>query len=369
MKFLHIADVHLDSPFTLSDPVDAGKRRNELRSVFCSAILYAKTEGCSLFIISGDLFDDSFVTKDTMEMLVREFSSFPTCHFVIAPGNHDPYNEKSPYALTAWGENVHIFSSESVEFLDIPGTNVRVYGYAFTSDTYKKPPLAGFSAPDDGKIHILAAHGDVGVPLSVYAPIAESDLRASGVTYAALGHIHKASEIKTAGKTTYAYAGCPEGRGFDETGFKGALIGEITESGVSVRPVRLAKKRYEICRVDMTGEASFLGAAHKIVEVCSCFGEDTALRVILEGLTTADFSADYKTLRSLLPHPFLLELKDETLPLYNSDFLKNDNTILGEFYRNLEDALSSGDAKQRETALLAFKYGLRALGGRELESK
>lgn len=56
---------------------DAGKRRTELRSDFSGAVLDAKTEGCKLFNIAGDLFDDEFVTKDTMEMLVHEFSAFP----------------------------------------------------------------------------------------------------------------------------------------------------------------------------------------------------------------------------------------------------------------------------------------------------
>ena len=120
MKFIHCADIHLDAPFSLLSPSDAGKRRTELRSDFSGAVLYAKTEGCKLFIIAGDLFDDEFVTKDTMEMLVHEFSAFPSCHFVIAPGNHDPYTERSPYKLTEWPENVHIFTSPEISYFDIP---------------------------------------------------------------------------------------------------------------------------------------------------------------------------------------------------------------------------------------------------------
>ena len=116
MKFIHCADIHLDAPFSLLSPSDAGKRRTELRSDFSGAVLYAKTEGCKLFIIAGDLFDDEFVTKDTMEMLVHEFSAFPSCHFVIAPGNHDPYTERSPYKLTEWPENVHIFMDFRCDF-------------------------------------------------------------------------------------------------------------------------------------------------------------------------------------------------------------------------------------------------------------
>ena len=366
MKFLHCADIHLDSPFTLRSPDEAGKRRTELRSDFCSAVLYAKTEGCTAFFIAGDLFDDSFVTKDTMEMLAHEFAAFPSCHFFITPGNHDYYYDKSPYALTAWSDNVHIFSSPALSYVDIPGTDVRVYGYGFTCDTLNISPLAGFHVHDESKVNVLVAHADFGSTLSPYAPLPESDLARSGFAYAALGHIHKASELKYAGKTAYAYSGCLEGRGFDETGYKGALLGEIDAQSLKLRPVRFCKKRYEVCRVDVTGATSLSGAAAHILEACAAYGADTALRVILEGITAPEFSAGTEELRTLLPTPYLLEVRDNTLPLYQTESLKNDNTLVGEFYRNLEPSLTAEDAGVRATAHRALKYGLKALYGREL---
>lgn len=366
MKFLHCADIHLDSPFTLTSPTEAGKRRTELRSDFCSAVLFAKTEGCELFIISGDLFDDAFVTKDTMEMLVREFAAFPSCTFVIAPGNHDYYYDRSPYALTAWPENVHIFTSPEITYIDLPGTDVRVYGYGFASDTLSFSPLAGFHVQDEAKLNLLAAHADLGVPLSPYAPLMESDLGKSGLSYAALGHIHKVSDVKYAGKTAFAYSGCLEGRGFDETGYKGALFGEITKEALSVRPIRFCKRRYEVKTMDITGAATLSGVADKIVSACADYGDDTALRLILEGVTTPDFSADSTSLRALLPRPYHLELKDNTLPLYQAETLKNEGTLIGAFYRGLEPKLVSDDPRTRATAHLALKYGLKALYGREL---
>lgn len=101
-----------------------------------------------------------------MEMLVHEFSAFPSCQFVISPGNHDPFCERSPYKLTEWPENVHIFESPEMGYFDIPESDVRVWGYAFTSDTLASPPLAGFHIPEDsdGKINILLAHADLGAP-------------------------------------------------------------------------------------------------------------------------------------------------------------------------------------------------------------
>jgi len=366
MKFIHCADIHLDSAFTLTNPADAGRRRNELRAAFSSLVLYAKSEDCRLFFISGDLFDDKTVTKDTFEMLEREMSSFPSCRFFISPGNHDPYGDKSPYTYVSFPENVHVFTSESMEYVDLPEMGVRVYGYAFTSDTKKDSPLEGFKVENTELMNILVCHGEVGNPLSNYCPVYEADIAASGLDYVALGHIHKGSGLKYAGNVPYAYPGCVMGRGFDETGNKGAYIGEISKDGVSLKALRLSGRKYEIAKCDITGASSVSDAADRIISACGNYGDDTALRLVLEGITYPEFSYSDSEIRGIVPKPFYLEVRDETLPLYNKDYLKKDNTIIGEFFRNIEPKLVSENLSERETARLALKYGLKALYGREL---
>ena len=71
-------------------------------------------------------------------------------------------------------------------------------------------------------------------------------------------------------------------------------------------------------------------------------------------------------IRALLPAPYALEVKDNTLPLYGAEVLKKEGTLLGAFYRKLEPVLVSENPEERETAILALKYGLKALNGREL---
>ena len=366
MKFVHCADVHLDSAFTLTNPTDAGRRRNELRAAFSSLILYAKSEDCRLFFISGDLFDDKTVTKDTFEMLEREMSSFSRCHFFISPGNHDPYGESSPYKLVNLPENVHIFTEPRMTHFDLPEQGVRVYGYAFTSDTMTHSPLEGFTVSDPSLINILVCHGEMGNSLSVYCPILEADISGSGLDYVALGHIHKGSGLKYAGKVPYAYPGCTLGRSFDETGSKGAFIGSISKEGIELQAIKLSGRKYEIAVCDITGAASIASVAEKIISACKDFGEDTALRLVLEGITYPEFSYSESEIRNLITRPFYLEVKDNTLPLYNAEYLRKDSTIIGEFFRHIEPRLSSEDLSERETARLALKYGLKALYGREI---
>ena len=58
-----------------------------------------------------------------------------------------------------------------------------------------------------------------------------------------------------AGRTTFAYPGCPEGRGFDELGEKGFLFGEVGPDGADMAFVPFARRHYQILRADVTDAA------------------------------------------------------------------------------------------------------------------
>ena len=62
------------------------------------------------------------------------------------------------------------------------------------------------------------------------------------------------SGIKTAGKTRYAYPGCPEGRGFDEMGEKGIIFGEVSKGWADMKFIPLSGRQYRIFEMDLTGE-------------------------------------------------------------------------------------------------------------------
>ena len=368
MKIIHTGDIHLDSPFTSLSPIEAEKRRNALRSAFSSLILYAKTEKCDLFLISGDLFDDECITKDTASAICKEMASVPECSFIITPSNHDPYTSSSPYSLISWPENVFIFSKSTLSYVEIERLGVRIYGSAYLEDT--KPPFSDgeISCINDGKINILMHHGDLNTPSSPYCPISTAQIEKSGFDYVALGHIHKGSEIMTAGKTKYAYCGCLEGRHFGECGYKGAIVGTISKDSVNLKHVRFSSKRYEVIKCDVTGAESFSDIILPLNEKCSAFGEDTFLRIELEGIVSEDFQCDTDALRALITRPSYLEVKDSTLALLNVSKLKEDKSLAGEFYRALEEKLFSPDEDEKRTASLALKYGLRAIYGLEIKA-
>jgi exonuclease SbcD len=114
MRFIHMADMHFDAPFTvLANKKNLGnKRRLEQREVFRKAIEYIKEENIPFLFISGDLYEHNYVKKSTIEYINNLFKEIPNTKIFISPGNHDPFLKDSFYNNFNWNENVHIFNSE-----------------------------------------------------------------------------------------------------------------------------------------------------------------------------------------------------------------------------------------------------------------
>lgn len=370
-RIIHAGDIHLDAPFSLFDVQKAQMRKNELRETFAGLILFAKTEKADLMILSGDLFDSGFVTKETVSLLVSQFASVPECRFVIAPGNHDPVSAKSPYKNVIFPENVYIFDKEQISCFSFPEIGVDVYGYAFTSESYTENPLAVPVSLDKTKINILAAHGDVGGKSS-YCPLSPEDMAKSGFDYIALGHIHKGGELKTAGKTYYAYCGCLEGRSFDECGIKGAFIADMSKPNGKLTAnfvfKRFSGRRYEKIKLDITGVASQEALSERLREAVAKagFGSDVLLRVRLTGRIPPETLISSKKLNASAFGLFYLEIEDDFVPLLDDETLKNDISIRGAFFRELLPLLESENEEERRTAADALRYGLAALDGNDV---
>ena len=370
-KIIHAADIHLDAPFSLLDVQKAQVRKNELRGAFASLILFAKTEKADMVIISGDLFDSGFVTKETTSLLISQFASFPECRFIIAPGNHDYISSRSPYLKDIFPPNVFIFDSEEISCFSFPEIGVSVYGYAFTSEKYTDNPLKEVIPLDRGRINILAAHADVGGH-SDSCPIAPADIAKSGFDYVALGHIHKGGEIKAAGNTYYAYSGCLEGRSFDECGIKGVIVCEMTKQAghlsVNFSNRRLCKRHYEKLTADITGVSSNEALIERLRGVIASegFGADVLLRLRLVGRISPEIALNFKAITAQELGLFYLEIENDSVPLLDYNDLKNDISIRGALFRELMPMLESENEEERQIAATALRLGLAALDGEDV---
>ena len=364
VKIIHCADIHFDSPFALNDPRNAELRRMEFRSAFTALIMYAKDFGAKIFLISGDLFDDEYISKETANLISREMASYPDCRFFVSPGESDPYHAKSPYKLMKWPENLHIFKSSDLTKIEIPELDTDVYGYAFTSNVLQVNPFANKKPQNANRINILLAHGDMSSPDSQICPITKNDIARSGFDYAALGHLHNvtAGVIKL-GETYFAYPGCLEGRGFHEPGYRGAMCGEIGKGVCELRAVRFSRRRYETVQVDISHHVTETQIIEAVRLAAANFRDDTALRVELTGIIRPGFVFNPRSIEEKFTGFNFIQVKNKTSPYIDAAALRYDKTVRGIFFRKLESKLISKDPREREEARLALQYGFNAFIG------
>ncbi len=360
LQILHAADFHLDAPFASLPAEKAAQRRGEQRDLLSRLAELARARRADLVLLSGDLFDSGDTYAETTQALARALGQ-TGCPVLIAPGNHDFYHPRSPYALLSWPENVHIFRESALTAVDFPALNCAVWGAAFTAQSREDSPLAGFTAPADGRVHVGVLHGDLDGK-SRYAPIPETDVAASGLAYLALGHVHGRTGLHKAGNTVWAYPGCPEGRGFDELGDKGCLWLTVHDDGrVEDEFVPLAKRRYHIIEAPIQGDP-----AQALLNALPPSLAEDVCRVVLTGESGVE-GLDLAALEALgAPRCYSLSLRDRTAVRRDLWDRAGEDTLTGLFLRRMQDKLAAaGTDEDRALLEQAVRFGLAALEHRE----
>ena len=398
LRFLHCADLHLDTPHTLADLENAASFRDALHRAFSSMMLYIRQHDVRLALLAGDLFSHAFVTRETAALLRRSFAEIPQCQFVIAPGNHDFYADDSLYAQTTFPENVHIFRDASLSLYtctipmeDGTSVTVEVFGFAHTAP---EPEMAGWNPfdhltaetaaqlrqpPAAGRHRVFLGHADIRGTSKETPQITREQLTAYHFDYAALGHYHTSDGIRRTGCLYFGYPGCMVGRGYDETGFRGAVCGTLDfdadgKSVLTVRRLRIGKRHFETLTIDtgsyaargiLTEKALAAELARETAQAAEdgrlvALDENTALKLTLIGSLPADIPVTERVIRSALPTLSELVLDDRTDPC-PTDALTADPTLRGAYCRALDPALRSDSEVIRETAALALRLGLQAL--------
>lgn len=361
LTFLHAADFHLDSPFHALPPDRAAERRQEQRQLLTRLAETAHQAQADLIFLAGDLFDGQRTRPETVQTLYQVLEELEAEVF-LAPGNHDPYADDAPYGKFPWPDHVHIFTTSTPQRVALPRLGAVVYGGAFTSAYRMDSPLAGLHVQEEGVAAFGCFHGDLSSAHSRYGPISLNEIAASGLHYLALGHSHAASGLKRAGKTYYAWPGCPEGRGFDETGDKGVYLGQLEGGRVTLDFVPLARRRYLTPQVDVTGRdptqalEAFLQTARP----------EDIVRISLVGARDPDNEPDLTALTALASGYFYsASLYDHTTLSQALWARMEEDTLTGLFLRNMAGRLQEASPAERPLLERAVRFGLAALEGRE----
>ena len=345
MKFVHIADMHFDAPFTsLSAKENLGDiRRLEQRKVFKKIIEYIKDNNIEYFFIAGDLYEHEYVKKTTIEFIINSFKEIPNTKVFITPGNHDPYLKNSFYNNYNFGENVYIFKDNIEKYED---NNVIIYGMGFTEFYMNKSPIENMILEQSEKLNILITHCDLNGSKDIegfaYNPILESKLNSLGFDYVAMGHIHR-NNIRN-NKTRMFYPGSTISLGFDELGEHGMIVGDVTKDNLNINFIKLDERIFTKIGVNVESFYSKEELIEYILDINLI--EKNLYKVILTG--KRNFEINTRDILKVVSHRNILKIKDQTKLNYNLEELAKENNLKGIFVREAMEKLKEGKYTKEE---------------------
>lgn len=378
VRFLHTSDVHLDTSFAGSGfPSRLGARKREaIRATLRSILERARLESADLVLLAGDVFEQGRVSADSIEFLRQQLAALEPAPVFIAPGNHDPCVQGSPYRTVSWPSNVHVFREEQWSSVELPGLGLRVTGFGFCRAQIPEPPFQRLEPLPGGLLNIVVAHasdsGRVPAGKVRHAPFAAAELAGRNIAYCALGHYHQQRAVEGCPAGTVAwYCGIPEERSWDEEGAGGYLAGEADSGGVRVRPFTSGIYPLKTTRVECDGFSS----REQVVEAVLArrgaeFDDRTILRVELCGEVDTKLDLAIPEMEERLAGAALfVRWLDRTTPALDLDELAREKTLRGRFVRSIGERMAAADGPSRAMLERALVFGIRALSGQEVRPR
>lgn len=248
VRFLHLADVHLDTAFEGRSAALREHLRDALRTAFERAVDCAIDEDVHAVLLAGDLFDDDRLSVRTEAFLVDQVQRLDDAGIdtVYVTGNHDPGGSGFRAAKIDWPDRFHYVDDRSpttIELTDSSGDPCATVVAAGHVDAHEEANLAARfpeaegPAPTIGLLHAHVTSAHQVEAHDRYAPCTTEDLRAPGYDYWALGHIHTRQQVDEQAHAWYP--GNLQGRSPRETGARGGLLVTLDgspEPDVEFRP-------------------------------------------------------------------------------------------------------------------------------------
>jgi len=297
-RFLHAADIHLDSPLlglAQFEESAAEILQTAARDAFDAMIEYAIEESVDFVIIAGDLYDDDWKDYKTGRFFVERMGRLRKAGIpaYILYGNHDAANKMTRSLRLP--DNVHEFESKAPSSFAIEELGVTLHGRSFPEQHVHYDLVPDYPSPEKGHFNIGVLHTALeGSSVHAnYAPVAVEALRNKGYQYWALGHVHEHKIV--ASEPHVVFPGNLQGRHARETGPKGACLVSVEDGGVSlVEHVPFDVARWAWLTVDVSEVERFtevVDAATEAVQAAierEADGRLLACRVELTGSTSLD---------------------------------------------------------------------------------
>lgn len=257
-RFVHTADIHLDSPLrslAMRDPDLASLIGGSTRQALLGIVDLCLGEGVDALVIAGDLYDGDQTSMKTARFLADQMKRLHEAGIVVykVRGNHDALSKIThelvlPPSLKLFGGR-----GETVE-LRLDGLDVAIHGLSFSKPHAPESLLPKYGRPRPGAVNVGIMHTSLAGAAGHdhYAPCSVADLHEWGFAYWALGHIHVRSEHREAGAVVMP--GMPQGRDIGEAGLKTVSLVTVADDHsilIEERPTSIAQ--FERVPVDLTG--------------------------------------------------------------------------------------------------------------------
>lgn len=256
-RFVHAADVHLDSPLVGLDRYESapvGSMRGATRRAFENLVQVAIDEEAAFVLLAGDLYDGDWKDYRTGLFFVDQMvklreAGIPV--FVVA-GNHDAASQLTKNLRPP--DNVHFLSTRKPETRLVEGIDVAIHGQGFALRAVPEDIAASYPVADPALFHVGLLHTslDGREGHAAYAPTSPQILAQKGYQYWALGHVHKREIVSQ--DPWIVFPGNLQGRHAREVGPKGCTIVTVDDVGVArVEERSVDVVRWAVCHVDAGG--------------------------------------------------------------------------------------------------------------------
>jgi DNA repair protein SbcD/Mre11 len=298
MKFVHAADLHLDSPLrelSRQEPRQFERMRRATREAFERMIDLCIEQEVAFLALAGDLYDHDCPNMQIAVFLRSQLRRLEQrgIHVVVIKGNHDADNRiTSALALPANTRILGEQQPETIMFDDLP-VRVAVHGQSFKPGPIPENLAASYPAPLRGRYNIGLLHTSLAgtTDHDAYAPCTLEELTSRGYDYWALGHIHKRAVLSR--EPYVIFPGNLQGRHAKETGPKGCFLVEIDDAGrtASAEFIPLDVVRWHRAEVDLKGRNTEAELVEGIRETLTRAHRDDdgrpgAVRIVLSGRTS-----------------------------------------------------------------------------------
>lgn len=295
MRFVHAADLHLDSPLKglrayPGAPVEA--MRSATRVALEALVDMTIEERADFLVVAGDLYDGDWKHFGTGLHLGAQMARLREAGIPVLAirGNHDAASVITKRLRLP--DNVHVLDHARPQSVVLEQAGAVVHGQSFATRAVVENLSGGYPAAVPGLFNVGLLHTSLGgyAQHERYAPCAVSELVALGYDYWALGHVHERAVLHE--RPWVVFAGNLQGRHARECGAKGATVVSVEHGEVGVQHRVLDHVRWARVEVDAAGASDDVDVLERVeralgAAVAAADGRPLACRIVVSGVTEA----------------------------------------------------------------------------------